>query len=70
MARREQWPGPAEDDDAYSIVGLCGHERVVEFDEQTTVLRIAGARPVERDAGDRALVEQLVLDESVLGHFR
>src|SRR3546814_18543201 len=56
------------DDDADLVVGLGLQERVVQLDEHPAVLRVAGLRPVQHDAGHAALGEDLVGDELVVAH--
>src|ERR1700753_1877357 len=59
----EQRARPAQDDHPDGVVGLGRQEGVAQLDQQPAALRVARPGPVQRDPGDRPLVEGLVLDE-------
>src|SRR5271168_1935971 len=65
MARRENRPGGCQDHDAHGVVGLGCGERVVELNQQATVLGVSSLRPIEGDARDRSFIECLVGHEAV-----
>ena len=60
---------PAQDDDAHLVVRLGLQEGVVELDEETPVLRVAGIGPVEHDARDAPRIERLVEHVLVVSHL-
>ena len=48
------------------VIGLGAQERLVQLDEQTAVLSVAGVGPVEHDARDAAVIELFIGDEAVI----
>ena len=63
MSGGEHRARAAEDHHPDLVVLLGVEERVVEFDEQPSVLCVACVRPVQHDPRDPAGVERLGYDE-------